>query len=257
MRGMAGTGVAVLVLAFSGPALAYSDPSAFVDDALLGGGQGRMFTGSPRDGLTCEVCHSGGPRVNVSIESFPGAFAPGQTYEIKVVFAGFPEKVAGAVEITDASGRAAGTLAVPPADALEEVDQCADFPVPAASIQSPEEGREVVGLAACGARRIRFQWTAPMVASGPLNFNGAVVNGDGAATHPSSEVESDVEGDGVTLISRKLLPAGTTPPGDIVAGGCSAAGVVAAPLSPVGQLLCVVLCGMAAVVLNRRRRPRR
>lgn len=254
MNRMASTSMVLGLLVFSSPVLAYSDPSAFTDDALIGGGQGRMFTGSPRDGFTCEVCHSGGRKLNVAVQSFPATYAPNQTYEIVLLFSGMAPKVGGAIEITDRMGRGVGTLVAPGPDEVQAEDQCADFPVPAVSVTPLDDGREVVGLAACGATRLRFQWTAPSLPLGPLNFTGAIVNGDGAMTQPNPEVEGDVLNDGVTLISRKMLPVGGSAPGDVVAGGCKV--TPAASGGGVGTLS-LLLCGLACMRLNRRARRRR
>src|SRR5689334_9620772 len=78
---------ATLVLAWVAPqrAHAYPDVFGFDTDAAEGGGGGRHFTGSIKDGLTCAVCHTAKlpPRLEVSGIP-PVGYTPGQQYNVEV-----------------------------------------------------------------------------------------------------------------------------------------------------------------------------
>ncbi|MDC0671642.1 DUF4266 domain-containing protein [Nannocystis radixulma] len=153
----------LLALAALAPAAAaaYSTPALYnADPARTGGAGGRIFSGSPGDGFTCAVCHTGGPAPTPEIKGGPGgAYKPGATYMFEVTW---PEDVFGIVlEATDPSGAPLGTLRLPPPDILTDDELCPGGRA-AEWIEFPEgDPRQAVAVNVCGSHRLRVQWTAP------------------------------------------------------------------------------------------------
>ena len=180
------------------PVQAFSDPASFGLAPLAAGGGGRYFTGSPADGYTCKVCHSGGAEPKLSVLGLPlSGYRPSARYEVSVTWPAEVEKFAAALELTDSQGAVAGTLQLPPDDEIQLVEFCepASDAVPAASLIETSTGRQVINLPDCGAKRIRMLWTAPSRDIGQVWFAGSSVWSDG---------ESDPDHDGVTDFGRVL-----------------------------------------------------
>jgi len=161
-------------------AAAYSSPSLYAADPVkAGGGGGRAFTGAPGDGLDCGVCHRGGPRPTRALLGGPdGPYTPGATYQFELRW---PEgaSLGLTAEAVDPSGRSLGSLRLPGgADVLAE-ERCAGGGVAGRYVELAE--RRPIALGDCGATLLRFQWTAPAVATeGDLYV--AMVLGDGDGT---------------------------------------------------------------------------
>jgi uncharacterized protein (TIGR03382 family) len=177
---------------------AFSDPEYFAQAVLAAGGGGRYFTGSPADGYTCKVCHAGGPETKLDVVGLPLAgYKPGLRYEVVVNWPGDVTKFALAMEFTDAHGKVAGAVRLPPQGELQPPEFCepASDMVPAASIHETSDGRQLINLPDCGAKRVRLLWTAPAQDVGQLWFSGSAVTSDGAG---------DVYHDGVTDFGHEL-----------------------------------------------------
>ena len=95
-------------------ALAFSSPETYDLPTLEAGGGGRFFTGTPADGFGCDVCHEGGPPVELQIAGLPvDGYEPGASYEITITWPLSAEHIALLAEITDESRQKAGTLTLP------------------------------------------------------------------------------------------------------------------------------------------------
>jgi hypothetical protein len=224
---------------------AYSDPTTFSMGVAEGGGGGRWFTGSPADGYTCRVCHGGGARTQLTISGLPIAgYVRGASYEVIVDWPDTVIHVGMAVEITDESGRSAGTIQLPEGATLDDREKCEPYGanIPAGFMNKPTPDRSVVNVADCGARRMRFLWIAPPELRGQLWLSGALVSADGS---------HDVHGDGVTDFARPITDVGDQAIASRV-GGCS---VVAARVG-VGSIAWIAL-GIALLLGRGRRVVRR
>lgn len=214
--------VACGIASFVTSAHAYSDPTTFSTGVAEGGGGGRWFTGSPGDGYTCGVCHSGGVRTQLTIAGLPiDGYSPGASYEVIVDWPDAVLHVGMAAEVTDESGRSAGTIQLPEGGTLDDREKCEPFgagiPASFTNVLAPTPTapeRTVVNVADCGARRMRFLWTAPTEPRGQLWLSGALVSADGS---------HDVHGDGVTDFARPITAHGGQPIASTV-GGCSVVG---------------------------------
>lgn len=218
---------------------AYSDPQSFAAPVWQGGADGRWFTGSASDGHTCAVCHAGGTAAPVRIDGLPlDGYLPGAHYEVVVDWPDEAMHVGATVELSDAEGRAAGTLALPNAGEIDDAELCVPLGarIGAASLPPIQDQRSVVTVADCGAQQLRFQWTAPSEVVGDVRFSGALVVGD-ASANPAN--------DGVTAFSRVLRPAGVAPTANV-----SRACAVNADRSPLPSLVWIVL--MIGWLLRRR-----
>lgn len=205
--------------AFASSARAFSDPAAYTDDVELGGGGGRWFTGSSADGFGCEVCHEGGPVADIAIGGLPlDGFQPGAAYEITIGWPATVEHVALLAELTDEARMGVGTLELPRPDATPEAERCSGellgAPSSAISALEDQSGRQIVSVVDCGARQLRFKWTAPAAAPESVWLNvGFVAANDDAMP----------EGDGVTMARRVLHPSSAAVEPKVVAQGCDAA----------------------------------
>ncbi len=205
MRAVGSTLVVTALLGVNARASAYSDPARFAAPVLEGGAEGRWFTGSVTDGHTCRVCHSGGRQAPVRIDGLPlNGYVPGATYAVVVDWPDAVIHVGVSVELSDRDGRAAGVVALPASQVLEDADVCFPYAarLRAATLVETEDNRGIVTVADCGARQLRFLWTAPIErATIPILFSGALVAGDGSDSHGN---------DGVTTFARALQPVGAS-----------------------------------------------
>jgi MYXO-CTERM domain-containing protein len=229
----------------AGPARAFSAPSAYMEGVDVGGGGGRWFTGSSADGYGCNVCHEGAPGAELAVAGLPlEGFVPGTAYEVTVTWPPLVPHVALVAEFTDEQRQGAGTLELPRFDPATPIfERCSgeEDGVPSSDLFTADAGRQLVTVIDCGARMLRFKWTAPVVAPGTVWFNvGFVVSNDDVLPG----------GDGVTLVAMPLPPAGTALAARTVAqGSCSAARTAAAGPSP----LAIAFVGLAALIALRRR----
>lgn len=198
-----------------GRARAFSDPLSYGDEAVIGGGGGRWFTGSSADGFGCEVCHSGGPVADLSISGLPlDGFTPGTAYEITIGWPVSAQHVALIAELTDEARMGVGTLSLPQPQATPEPERCSGelLGAPSSEVHAADTGRQLVSVIDCGAQRVRFQWTAPAVAP------EAVWLHVGFAT---SNEDTTPHGDGVTMARRVMLRRGSSREALVVAKGCA------------------------------------
>jgi hypothetical protein len=231
-------------------ALAFSEPSSYSDDPLMGGGGGRWFTGSPADGYGCDVCHTGAPsQANYPLYAagFPeGGYVPGQTYELQLSWPEFaaqdlavravkgaePTSMGVVAEFVSESGIGSGVVDVPRKGAPDSA--LCIFPPKGVSteVHSVRPGEEVsegsrceskslgercvLAVRACGAQEVRFSWTAPPQYEDVVWFSAGFVATDRLSTNPTS--------DSVTLFSTQLVTASSNAPGyeSVLEGaGCS------------------------------------
>lgn len=218
---------------------AFSEPLLYSEDPMSGGGGGRFFTGSPLDAYSCAVCHQGAEPPTVRLTGFPTSFVPGKAYDISLTWTHPAAPHALNLEIVDEEGRAAGELALPAPESLTADDRCTftedellkDTP---ASYLVASETRRIVGVRACGARSLRFVFTAPRTSK--VALTAAVVRAD------ESE---DVSGDGVLELRQIAYRSGEPVPSAGCAVGTSNRAV--GPWSVVWALL-------GAQLLRRRQR---
>jgi hypothetical protein len=213
---------------------AFSDPIAYTDAVDVGGGAGRWFTGSGADGFACNVCHTGQAGVDLVVSGLPiDGYVPGRGYEVSVTWPLLVKDLALIAEFTREDRSGAGTIELPRPDAMKPPELCnveegGESP---AAVHTAGDQRQLVSVVDCGAKLVRFRWTPPPMAAGPIWFNlGFVVSNDDATP----------AGDGVTLIARPLAAMGSPVETEEVAtAGCSAIRPSARPelLTCVGPLL--------------------
>lgn len=234
---------AVALSSLGSRAHAYSDPSGFTSNPVdEGGGGGRWFTGSPADGYTCNVCHSGGANPDLSVSGLPiDGYIPGAAYEVIVDWPDSLAHLGMSAELTDENGNAAGEVRLPDNTTVDAREQCAaSFGAGIlAATMNDVPARKVMNVADCGAQRLRFLWIAPPEPRGQLWLSGALVAADGMG---------DVHGDGVTDFARPITAGGGEPVASTV-GGCSVA-----TGSPITASMPWLLFGLAWFVRSRRAR---
>jgi len=186
--------VAVAGLVLAGAA-GFSTPASFSQPVTAGGGGGRWFTGSARDGFGCQVCHEGAAAPLVAVEGVPEAWTPGSTYTLALEWSVASGAVSFVGELVDAEGDGVGELATPPAELVEDEERCAGGS-PAVRLEHDLEAtRTLFAIPACGATRTRVQWTAPDDDDGSVWLHLGVVHGDGSGTP---------DGDGVRMLAYEI-----------------------------------------------------
>lgn len=231
-------------LLHAGGVRAFSDPFGFSISTIAAGGGGRYFTGSPSDGYTCKACHEGGESPKVEVLGLPLAgYKPGARYEVVIRWAEEFEKLSLALELTDAEGAAAGRIRLPPEAEIEDPEFCdpVEDQILAGVITETKAGRQIVGMPDCGAKRLRFLWTAPAQDVGPVWFSGSAVFSDG---------EGDPYHDGVTDFGRII---GTPTVASSTTAQCSVAHAGAYSASSSRSALACI-AGVALCLSARRRR---
>jgi hypothetical protein len=218
---------------------------SYPDDVVAGGGGGRWFTGSSADGYGCEVCHEGGPTADLTISGLPlDGFAAGNAYEIVI---GWPnaEHVALLAELTDESRMGVGELELPRPEATPELERCSGelLGAPSSAVHALQDGsaRKLVSVVDCGARQVRFRWTAPPVAPEAVWLHVGFI---------TSNEDTTPAGDGVTMARRLLLREGSASEPAVVAEGCNAL----PPRTPVRVAPALTLLAIAALALRSRAR---
>lgn len=212
--GSAAIGLAIAVVLAPTTARAYSAPGLYAGSPSgEGGGGGRYFTGSRRDGYVCSVCHVGGAGPTVTLDGAPvGAYEPGAVYTFDLrVDPGELTRVALTGEVVDGEGAGIGRLSLAPKDLLTDEERCAGGGHGGALFETAD-GRHVAALQDCLATRLRVQWHAPEAGHGPAFVHVAAIAADGEGTP---------ENDGVTLVRHEVAELGAEA-GD----GCRAAGEV-------------------------------
>jgi len=231
------------------PSHAFSDPFRFTDEVLLGGGGGRFFTGSPVDGYSCAVCHEGGVRPQVTVIGLPvGGYDAGVTYPVELRWTNPEVPHAANLEFVNLAGLGAGTITLPPPEQIGPAGRCEQSPTGdvAAFIMEFTRGRRIVGMSNCGARSLRFNFTAPDVDE--IAFAGGVVRTDDS---------SSADGDGVVELTKVLHRRGA----EAATTGSTACSINARarPDSPLssplswGAFTCAVFFSRLAVRRRRRR----
>lgn len=199
---------------------AFSDPRSSYDLPVLdGGGGGRWFTGTSKDGFGCDVCHTNRAAVPLAITGLPldAGYAPGQPYEVGVRWPEQVEHLALVLEMVDDSGGTAGSLAVPVPEAARSEEQCSEEGaegIPASSVIDSASGRQLAAVVDCGSRAMRMLWTAPSPVIGTVWLSGGFV---------WSDDDASAAGD-ISVPIRKPIPAlGAQAPEQVLAqAGCSA-----------------------------------
>ena len=236
---------------------AFSDYERYSAPTSEGGTDGRHFTGSPVDGYGCNACHRGGEPIGVSVTGLPlDGYQPGASYEVVVRFEHPDPKASMVLEFADEQGRPAGTIGMPelPTDPnLADISEfCVDMGMVTAFglfLIDTEDGRSIATVPDCGARAMRFVWTAPAAQVGTIWMAGGVVNSDEGA---------DPEGDGVTLLRRPLLSEAGQAYAREVASGCSVArGGRHRATAALGPLFGCMLLWAFGISVTRRRRSSR
>jgi hypothetical protein len=223
---------------------AFSDKERFLLPAREGGGDERLFTGSPRDAYTCGVCHAGGDAPAVVVYGLPLAgYVPGQIYDVEIAWQSASAPYALHVEIADReTGRAAGNLALLDLTAVEARARCGSQPAEErADYLLEEDNRQVLGVEGCGASSLRFRFTAPDLPQ--VVFAGSVVR--------SAEPKASPAGDGVQDLTRTLRRQGEPQP--VVNSSC-AAGMLRSERDGYHTELFGVLAIVAGIRARRRRR---
>lgn len=220
---------------FASDARAFSDAKFFADAPLEGGGDGRYFTGSPRDPFSCSVCHQGAAPPDIAITGLPEALVPGERHDVLIRWTKPELSHALTLELmTEGGGHAPIDLG-----ALEELpaaSRCDQNPQSDPAVYTVDVGeRRVVGVQDCGASELRFSFEVPDAPV--LYFAMGIVRSDSSGTP---------DGDGVVEVRRKLERGGASSASD----GCSVrAPSHASPEPAVG----VLMLAIAAAVLARRR----
>ena len=197
-------------------ARAFSDPLSYADAVDVGGGGGRWFTGSVADGFGCDVCHEGGAPADLAIRGLPtDGFAPGRAYEVDVSWPFNLENAALIAEFVDEQRHAVGTIALPRPEAMKPTELCdaEEGGAPPSEVHATEDGRTLLSVVDCGAKTLRFQWTAPLTAASAVWFDLGFV---------ASNEDTTPAGDGVTMVRRTITGARSELGTQTIAQGCSA-----------------------------------
>jgi hypothetical protein len=196
--------VVALFVALLGPvgiAHAYTEGTRFDAPATDGGAGGRYFTGSPRDGYGCGVCHRGGAAIDPVVTGLPiDGWEPGQTYDLAIAFPPAAANAGAMLEIADDAGRALGTLAVLPDAELDPADRCSTGLGAMTLVSVPD--RQVARASVCGAARARVRWTAP---------DTTAVEGRLFASVVAADASGDPSGDASITFARPLRARGAPP----------------------------------------------
>ena len=224
---------------------AFRDHLTFGLTSVEGGGGGRYFTGSRRDGYTCAVCHvDETPPVttpSIAVVGLPeDGYGLDESYVLTVELPD-AEGSSGAIEITDRFGAGVGTLTAAEAPAVEDLCTPVDtMPGSPGVFVVPLEARRMVAVANdCGVERLRVTWRAPAEPAGPVFVHAVVVAADGDILPP---------GDATAVLERQLQPAGADLDGPRVGTAC-AAGIPDGSGAPIGA----ALMALALLVARRSR----
>lgn len=174
-------------------ALGFSTPASFAEPAHEGGGGGRFFTGSLKDGFACDVCHEGGDAPSLAPTGVPRVYEPGMTYTIDLQW---PEPHLAVVgEWVDDDGQGFGTLTLPPESILLDHERCGGGLRAVRTMEVGTDDRVVFAVPDCGASQLRVQWTAPEDATSVAHLHLAAVAADG---------DGGIENDGAVLLALEI-----------------------------------------------------
>jgi hypothetical protein len=211
----------VSVLAHPGNARAFSAPAIFAKDAVLGGTEGRFFTGSPADGYGCEVCHSGGPSLPIYVTGLPTkGYVTGMTYDVRLWWPEFtarerqlqagnpvdPPTMSVNAEFVSETGKGSGLVVIKDPVNYTPNERCVypegkvgqslwvvkpkSKPLGEILLECTSEeynDRCLVSLVSCGASELRMKWTAPPSLQGTIWFNAAIVTTDVSDSQPTHD----------------------------------------------------------------------
>ena len=271
---LAGTAVAFVcavafTLSMANEAHAYSNFNDYVRAIEMGGGGGRLFSGTPGDSYGCDVCHRGAEGAELRVIGLPTeGYVPGQAYEIAFQWPLAATDVALMAEVTDLAGGPAGAISLLPIPAWQPGEFCEDGVNPAADVcragdvdascciyhmgMSPDAcafpgERSVLWVQDCRSDFARMVWTAPSV---PMDvwFSTEMV---------TSDLQFDAVGDGATSLRMRLQPIGASSDVTSAVGDCRVASRGSRDTSFAGGLTSLALLACCAVVWRRRARARR
>lgn len=204
--------------------MGFSTPAAYPRPVSEGGGGGRFFTGAHNDAIGCASCHEPAGTFDVEVDGMPAVYSPGTTLTVVATWPRTDRTVSVVAEWVDADGEPVGDVRLAPPEVVEEADRCASGSV-AASRYETEDGRQIIGMPACGATRLRMQWTGPDTLDTAVSLHlGAVASDD------SDDPWDD-------WVQQRAVPMDT-------AGARAPSGCTSAPQAPGSSawLLLAVLC---------------
>jgi len=241
-------------------ARAYGEFTRFGDAPERGGGGGRWFTGAPRDGYLCDVCHADATPLDLHPRGLPERYTPGTAYEIEMQMPSPSGGVVALLEVTDAQGASAGALGLVDRSTLAEDEICEprELAIGATTrLLAPAfpslTGRDVIGFSACGATRMRFVWAAPAQDVGTLRLSGGVV----AADEKPSFDRRDLLNDRFAHLAATIPSPSSDDPSTIESGGCSTLRTARRGAVVPAVLLMALLHLLARARSRRDRRPAR
>jgi hypothetical protein len=224
---------------------AYRNPERFGAGVIDGGGGERYFTGSRAEGYTCQVCHTVGEPVPVSVSLPESGYIPGQVYRLTVDWPDDLDSVALNLEITDELGRALGDMVAPDPAQLGGSDLClgARTPTSGVTIVATTDGRRVATVAECGQHQASIDWRAPATAIGGWLTGSVLV----------SNRDEKIDGDHVTNFGRVLHAVSAPQPRRAdFAGGCDA--IPRRPSVPATSVAIVVTVWVLCARQHKRKR---
>lgn len=147
-------------------AQAFGALSVFEFAAGEGGGGGRFFTGSLRDGYTCGVCHQSETYFGMELRGLGTSIEPGKTYTLTVAWEGDPTGVSVNGEIVGPKGFAAGKLTTIDGEASIEVADKKDKRQLFNVYKDEERAKS----------EVKLKWTAPDKSfQGPISVHMAAI----------------------------------------------------------------------------------
>jgi hypothetical protein len=246
--GLTATLGVIAALVAPATARAYLDARTFEDDAVNGGGGGRLFTGAPADGYDCSVCHRGGEPLTPLLEGLPAdGWEPGRTYVLTMSFPEGARNVGAVIEVANERGEGAGTLDGLASAELTAEDLCRGDAPAAHGVEV--EGRAVARADVCGARRLAVRWTAPSTPVTSLRVFVSLVASDDSGDpggDSTGRVASTLRARGEPDLQGGRLTAGCT------ASGASSAATSNAATSSAGPFTLVMLA-LGSLVVRRAR----
>lgn len=178
--------------------------------------------------------------LGLPLEGYKG----GEKYEVSLIWPDKIKDLALIAEFTDEMRHGSGNMALPQPLATLETERCGIEAggFPASALHEGDAGRQFLSVIDCGAKLVRFQWTAPMAGAGTVWFNAGFV---------ASNADGTARGDGVTLVRMPLPPLGRATGVIHIAQGC---GVLTRRVR--GAWWPVLLIGaLPLIVVFARRRP--
>jgi hypothetical protein len=270
-------GAAWAAVAGGSVAHAFSEPRSYFDDAKVGGGGGRWFSGSPAEGYDCSVCHSGQPAQPLHVDGLPNnGYVAGGSYDVHLSWPEFAQLAHGlrqmpgvepsmgiVAEFVSEDGKASGTVEIATDSALPS-EQCevpmgvraahlytvrpAKKTAEATSCSADSLGQRcMITVLGCGAAELHVHWTPPQEWQGPIWFTAGFV--------ATNQLSGNPQNDAVNEYTRVMMPAtsGSARYVSRLDGQCSigTGRTAALPASVTAS------CALALIARARRRRPAR